>query len=311
MIYTVNGPMEKKVIGPTLSHEHLSWDHKDSLELYFYKIYDEEKVEHLYNKLLPIFKELYRLGCRTIAEASPPRGGQNLMLMQRLSKESQINIIPNTGMPFSKYIYEIHKNFDEKELAQRWIEDFNNGLDTINDIVIRPGQIKLLLGDEGNGRFTEVDKKILKAAIIASKETGMPIHCHLLKASTALEAIEVLDEEKFDYSKFLWAHACNEGNLDVIERAFSKGIWIGFDQIRPENYSKYCALIKEGLRRGYKDRILLSQDYDFYEEVTKSENNHPCTSFFTDFIKYCQESGISSDIIMEIITENPSNFFDI
>lgn len=310
MIYTVTGPIEKHELGVTLSHEHLAWDYIDSWILYFNKIYDEEKTEYLYNKLLPVFEKLYQLGCRTISEVSPPRGGQNLMLMQRISEKSGIKIIPNTGLPFKRYVYEIHKKFDERELAERWIQDFRNGLDTINDVVIRPGQIKLLLGDEGEGSLTKIDVKILKAAIIASKATGMPIHCHIFEAQKVEEAIDLLEQENFDCSKFLWAHVEEEGNFKVIERAFSKGIWLGFDQIRPENYSKSCAMIKEALKRGYKDRIILSQDYDFYEEVSKSENNLSYASFFTDFMEYCKENGPSPDIIMDIITKNPSEFFD-
>lgn len=311
MIYTVTGPMDKEALGPTLSHEHLAWDYIDSWVLYFDKVYDEEKVNRIYNKLLPVFKKLYQLGCRTIAEASPPRGGQNLLLMQRISEKSGIKIIANTGLPFKRYVYDIHKNFDEEELAQRWIEDFKNGLDTINDIVIRPGQIKLLLGNEGKGSLTKIDRKILRAAVIASKATGMPIHCHIFEAEKLEEAIDLLEEENFDCSKFLWAHTGKEGNFKVIERAFSKGIWLGFDQIRPENYSKFCSLIKEALKRGYKDRIILSQDCDFYDEILESENNHSCTSFFTDFMKYCEKNDLSTNIIMDIITKNPSNYFDI
>lgn len=311
MIYTVTGPIKKEDMGITLSHEHLVWDYMDSWMLYFEKKYDEGRVEHLYNKLLPIFEELYKLGCRTIVEASPPMGGQNLMLMYRLSMGSGIRIIANTGLPFKTYVYRVHKKFNEEELAQRWIEDFKNGLDTINDIVIRPGQIKLLLGDEGEGNLTTIDKKILKASIIASKATDMPIHCHLLKATAASEAIDLLEDESFDFSKFLWAHAGNEGNFEIMEKAFSKGAWLGFDQIRPENYSKSCSMFKEALRRGYNERIILSQDYEFYEEVSKSETNHPCTSFFTGFLEYCERNGISQNTIIDIITKNPSNFFSI
>lgn len=42
---------------------------------------------------------MHALGCETIVEASPPLGGQNLMLMQKLSKASGVNIIVNTGLP--------------------------------------------------------------------------------------------------------------------------------------------------------------------------------------------------------------------
>lgn len=79
------------------------------------------------------------------------------MLMQKLSKESGIKIIANTGLPFPKEVYEIHKAFDENELAEQWIKDYKNGLDTINGVVIKPGQIKILLGQDRKGRLTNID----------------------------------------------------------------------------------------------------------------------------------------------------------
>lgn len=147
--------------------------------------------------------------------------------------------------------------------------------------------------------------------MIASEETGMPIHCHSLEATTAEEIINVLENANFNGSKFLWAHAGLEGDFRVIDKAFSKGIWLGFDQVRPENYSKSCTILKEALEKGYKDRIILSQDYEFYDEVLRSEKNHPCASLLTDFIDFCKGKGLLEETIIDIVTKNPRDFFDI
>ena len=89
------------------------------------------------------------------------------------------------------------------------------------------------------------------------------------------------------------------------------GMWLGFDNIRPDNYTKHCDLIKKAVKAGYHGRILLSQDYDFYEEFTEKGNNHPCASIFTDFIPYCEGNGLSRDIILNMMTSNPAEFYDI
>ncbi|MTI67712.1 MAG: hypothetical protein FH753_14085 [Firmicutes bacterium] len=306
MINTVTGKVKKENLGVTLSHEHVIWDTDEEYahRLYFDKAYEEEKIKKQYKLLLPVFNKLYNSGCRAISETSPPIGGQNVKLMYKLSKESGVKIIPNTGWLFPKYVYRVH---NEKELAKRWIDDFNNGLDKINDNVIYPGHIKLLLDKETK----ETDIKMLKAAIIASKSTGMPIHCHILKAKEASKVLDLLSKEKFDFSKFLWAHAGLEEDKEVIKKAISKGVWLGFDMIKKVNYQKYYNLIKDALNEGYKDRILLSQDYDYYEEVINKGENNPLVSFFTDFIPYCNNKGISKDTIKNIITKNPSDFYDI
>lgn len=308
MIYTVTGPVRKEELGVTLSHEHIAWDSQADERLYFDRVYDEEKIEQLYGKLLPVFKTLYRQGCKAVAETSPPEGGQNLKLMQKLSKASGVKIIPNTGLFFSKNVYRIHKDNYEKELAARWIDDFENGLDTIDGVVIKPSHIKIFIS---RGELPEVEQKILGAAATASKATGLPVHCHINEALTANGVFDFLESIKYDYSKFLWAHASYEGNEETIRRAADMGMWLGFDNVRPSNHALYCDLIKKAMENRYHNRILLSQDYDFYEQLTEKGDAHPCASIFTDFIPYCEEHGLSRESILGMMTSNPAEFYNI
>lgn len=308
LINTVLGSIKKENIGMTLSHEHLKWEHIDSWEMYFNHQYNEKETTKAFEQLEPVLNAIKEQGIDTIVEASPPRGGQNLKLMQRLSQATGIHMIPNTGMAFKRHVYKIHQNFDINELSNQWIHDYNNGLDEINGVLIKPAQIKLLLGDAGEAPLDDIDQKILKAAMIASQATHMPIHCHLLKAASAQEAIKLLTDEHFDFSKFLWAHACREGNLKVMEEVYSKGGWLGFDQIRADNHDYYIDLIKEAIDRGFKDRLLLSMDYDFYEEVENNRQDN-LISFFNFYTKAIAQ-GVSQKDLQDILTINPGEFLD-
>ncbi|HYF74945.1 MAG TPA: hypothetical protein VD757_00040, partial [Candidatus Nitrosocosmicus sp.] len=232
MIYTATGPIRKEELGVTLSHEHIAWDSQADERVYFDRLYDEEKINRLYDKLLPVFQKLYQVGCRAVAEASPPEGEQNVKLMQRLSKATGVRIIPNTGLFFSKNVYRIHRENYEKQLASRWIEDFEKGLDIIEDVVIRPSHIKIFVS---RGKLPEVERKILEAAVVASKTTSIPVHCHIIEASSVNEVFDFLESINCDFSKFLWAHASYEVNEETIRRAADMGMWLGFDTIRAEN----------------------------------------------------------------------------
>ncbi len=309
MIYTVNGPIEKDQMGITLSHEHFKWETDSSYahKLYFDRDYDDEKTNINFELLIPVLKDLYANSCRTIVETSPPIGGQNIKLLRKLSLESGVNIIPCTGWNLSKYTQRIHSNNFAKELAFQWIKDFQEGLDTIDGINIKPGYIKLLLD---RGDFSTVDQEMVRAAVMASKETAMPIHCHILEAEMLYSVIDLLEEENLDLSKFLWAHASKEGDFDAINYGVDKGIWIGFDMIREGTYEKNFELISKAIKLGFEDKVLLSQDYDFYEQAVEHNNPQSCVSFFTKFIPYCYNYGMSENIIDKMITENPANFYD-
>ncbi|MDF2546677.1 MAG: phosphotriesterase [Anaerosolibacter sp.] len=309
MIYTVNGPILKEQMKPTLCHEHFKWENEENYanQLYFDREYDDEKIEEAYQKLLPVLQKLYTAGCRSIVEASPPLGGQNIKLLRKLSMASGINIIPCTGHSLPNYVHRIHRERYAEQLSDRWIKDFQHGLDTIDGVTIKPGHIKLLLM---RGELSEVDRELLRAAIMTNKQVGIPIHCHILEAALADEVMDLLEAEKANFDKFLWSHTLRDKNYDTIHRALDLGIWLGLDLIKANEYGENLGFIKEAIVDGFENQILLSQDYDFYDEVAAHGEHHPCAAFFTDFIPYCIAHGISPDTLDDIISKNPGEFYN-
>lgn len=310
MIFTVNGPIEKDQMGATLGHEHFKWEYDDGLvhQMYYDKVYEDEEIEKAYQVILPVLKDLYKASCRTIVEASPPIGGQNVKLLRKLSLASGINIIPSTGWNVFKQMYHVFTNDFAENMARKWIYDFEHGLDTIDGVVVRPGYIKLLLD---RGELSLVDQAMLIGGVKASKKTGMPIHCHILEAHMVYDVISLLEKENADFSKFLWAHADKEGDLEAIKVAASKGMWIGLDMIKDGTHEEEVKLLKQVIELGFKNQVLLSQDYDFYEEAIEKGDNHPCASFFEKFIPYCKNQGIADDVLEKILKNNPADFYDI
>jgi predicted metal-dependent phosphotriesterase family hydrolase len=152
---------------------------------------------------------------------------------------------------------------------------------------------------------------MVTAAVRASKETGMPIHCHIMEAKMVHEVIQVLDQERADFGKFLWAHADEESNLETVKLALEIGMWIGIDNIREKTSPEKYQLLNYVTSLGYSHKVLLSQDYDFYTEAKQSLQNHPCAVIFDEFIPYCMEQGIDKQEIIHMMTENPANFYDI
>lgn len=310
MVYTVNGPIDKEQLGITLEHEHFKWETNEEYanEMYFEKKYDDEDIKTSHEMILPVLKELYQLSCRAVVETSPPMGGQNVKLLKKLSMDSGIHIIPCTGHNVPSYMHDMFKDNFVSQVSRKWISDFEVGLDTIEGTIIRPGYIKLLLR---KGKLCSHDQDLLKAAVIANKKTGLPIHCHILEYDMVYDVIELLEKVNADFSKFLWAHADSEGHDETIKFAYDKGMWIGFDMIQVGTYDKKLKYIKQAIRNGQQNRILLSQDYEMHAEVVKNGKDHKCTSFFKEFIPYCEERGLSKNVILDIMTNNPAEFYDI
>ena len=310
MIYTVCGKIEPKEMGVTLGHEHFKWedDTDKALMRYAERITDSIEDTHSFEMIMPILEDVKRYGCQTIVETSPPIGGENMPLLYRLSKASGIHIIGNTGWNIEKTMFDPNDDSSVERLANRWISDFFEGMDTVDNHVIRPGFIKLLLD---RGKLSEVDKAMLHAAMIASEKTGMPIHCHILEAEMVYDVAAILDGFGFDFNRFLWAHVDKESDLEVIEFAIKKGMWLGIDQIRVGTEEERCKLLMDVIDRGASETVLLSQDYDFYEEAVADTVNHPCAYLFKRFMPYCIQQGMKQNQLESILRENPSRFYDI
>ncbi|QUH25216.1 TatD family hydrolase [Serpentinicella alkaliphila] len=310
MIYTVRGPIDKTQMGRTLSHEHLDWifDQNFASRMYFGKQYDEDYNQKIFDKVLPIISGLREAGCQTIVEASPPLGGQNLKLLYDLSFKTNINIIASTGINITKYAYHIFPEKFEEQLAKKWIQDFEEGLDVIDNVCIKPGHIKLLLE---RGGVNNVDKAMLKAAAIACKATGMSIHCHVLEAEHMPKVMKILEKMEVPPHKFVWAHADYESNREMILEVVKKGYWIGFDTIQAGKYEERKELIDHALEHNYSHQVILSEDYDFYAESKKKDGIERYCAFFNVFVPYCIENGIPQDVIESMIVDNPARFYDI
>lgn len=310
MIYTVRGPIDKSQMGKTLAHEHFNWifDEDFAGRMYFDKQYDESYNQKIFNKVLPLLDALSALGCKTIVEASPSLGGQNLKLLYDLSCKANVNIIPSTGMNITKYVHRIFQENFEVQLAKKWIKDFEEGLDVIENVCIKPGFIKLLID---RGGVNTVDKAMLKAAAIACKATEMPIHCHVFEAEHIHEVIAILEEMEVPPHKFVWAHADYEGHLETILKVVKKGYWVGFDTIREGTYEARKQLIEHAVASNYIHQVMLSEDNDFYDESNEEDGIEKYCAFFNVFIPFCIENGIPQDVMESIIIDNPARFYDI
>ncbi len=308
MIHTVRGPIEAHEMGMTLGHEHFKWEFDDTVthELYYNHNYDMTDLEADFKVLLPLMLQMKQSGVGTIVEASPPMGGQNVKLLHRLSEASGVQIVPCTGWNAFRHMHKLIGEAYADLLSRRWIEDFESGLDTVDGVCIRPGYIKILLE---KGGVSAHDRAMLTGAVKASRATGMPIHCHILEGQYLDAVLDHVFHLGLSPNKFLWAHADRESEVAVIANVIRRGIWVGIDMIKKENHLARRELVKSLLESGVENRMILSQDYDFYEEMKAQPEGHPCTSLVEAFLPLCLEGAIDAGSLKKMMCENPAAFY--
>lgn len=310
MINTVLGEISSDDLGITLMHEHILWDWDGAAEDYK-NHYDREEVV---KTMLPRLKELRKLGCRTLVEASTYGSGRDVEVLKECSAKSGLNIITNCGMwdggdLKGRLVPREIKNKEIDEIAAMWQSEFFEGIEGTR---IKPGFIKLALGDEGI--ITELQEKMLRAAVRVSLKTGLLIECHMGSSISAKRAVEIIEEEKLPMNRFVWVHIDWSGDYDTILKLGEKGIWLEIDALSfsPEPYEKQVKILKRLIEDNLLDQVLISQDAGcYYAGEVKDSKFNSYNNIFTKFIPICESQGISQEILEKIMTKNTARALNI
>jgi phosphotriesterase-related protein len=175
-IQTVCGPIDPAELGPALTHEHILVDFigADSVSP------DRYDPEEVYEVMLPYVEALREAGIRALFECTPNYLGRDPVLLRRLSQATGIHIITNTGLYKDRYLPAWAKELPAEEIARRWIEEAVEG---IGPERIKPGFIKIAANE---GDLNEIQRKILHAAALTSRATGLVIASHTTQGATAM-----------------------------------------------------------------------------------------------------------------------------
>ena len=122
-VITVTGEIRPDKLGTTLSHEHVLVDFTGA-ELHGNTNYDTDSA---FRVILPHVTEIFNLGVKTFVDCTPKYLGRNPLLLKRLSEETGMNFITNTGFygaMDNKYIPEPVLNMPAEAIAAFWIAEY-------------------------------------------------------------------------------------------------------------------------------------------------------------------------------------------
>jgi phosphotriesterase-related protein len=215
--------------------------------------YDRDEVFRI---ALPKLEELRRLGCRRLLECTPNFLGRDPELLARLSDAASLEIWSNTGLYGAgdhKFVPAFARSEPASQLAKRWIAETRE--------VWRPRFIKIGVN---RGPLDEIDRKLVRAAAITSRETGLTIASHTGDGAAAVEQLEIVTAERVSPAKFVWVHAQNERDHGLHEKIARAGAWVEFDGIGPKTVEYHLEYVGFLAAKGLLKRTLVSQDAGWY-----------------------------------------------
>ena len=304
-ITTVTGGISIKKMGKTLTHEHLLVDFigADSIS------YDRWNRDEVVKKVLPYLEEIRKLNYKTLVDCTPEFLGRDPVLLKTLSEKSGVQIITNTGYYTAmrgKYLPESAYSESAEEIASHWIDEAQNGIEGTG---IYPGFIKIAVE---RAPLKEINRKIVEAACIAHRETGLTIMSHTGPAVPAFEQIEILKKQSIDPSAFIWTHASDEKDFNKHLKAAKLGAFISFDKFKPQDAEHYVDFFLFMKKHAVLHRVLFSHDAGWYRP---GEPNGGKFRGFTDIENYLipalEEAGVAQYDIFQVFFKNPVEAFRI
>jgi len=313
-ILTVTGPIDAEEAGLTLSHEHLLVDFIGADSIGYHRWNRDSVAE----KVLPFLEELQQYGCRTFIECTPAFLGRDPLLLKSLSEKSSIYILTNTGYygaRDNKFVPGEMSDLSAREISAIWIDEFKNGIEGSG---IRPGFIKIAV--DPSEKLSDMHHKLVEAAILTHKETGMVIASHTGPEGPAFAQLDLLEEYKVPASAFIWVHA-QRGSTEANIEAARRGAWISLDNINGKrdvnpgsNYSTtwYLERLLRLKEEGLLKHVLLSHDAGWYRPGEPGGGEfRGYTDIFTTLIPALKEHGFTEDEIMQMMIHNSANAFAI
>lgn len=241
--------------GSVLVHEHILVDFTPAATFKPYR-YDRDEVVRAAR---PHLEAVRKLGCRRLQECTPNWLGRDPILLRTLADLTGVEIWTNTGLYAARdrqHLPDYAVQESAEQLARRFEREARQGVEGL-----KPRFIKI--GVNG-GPLHPLDRKIVEAAALAARETGLTIAAHTGDGKAAREELEVVTARKVPARQFVWVHAQSEKDQTVHEELARAGAWVEFDGVGPQSLDWHRRCVTHLGEKGLLGRVLVSHDAGWY-----------------------------------------------
>lgn len=261
-----------------------------------------------------------RAGGKTVVDATTIGIGRDPARLRRMAEETGLNIVMGAGY----YVGGTHspevRASTPEQLAENMLAELREGMDGTD---VRAGYI----GEIGISEvFDDSERRVLKGAAIAQKETSTAIQVHINPwTQNGLEAARILIDAGVSPDRICIDHIDMENRWDYITTLLNMGTYVEFDNFGKQSYIDRDArrpgydnfaqdtdrvlLLKRLIEAGYGDKILLSCDVCL-KTLLRTYGGWGYDHILVNVLPMMDEAGIAAKDIDKLLVTNPANFFD-
>lgn len=311
-INTVLGPIAPSDLGFTLMHEHIMVSASGLFDSYPDLLGQDRE-----QKAIDALKRAKAEGIDTIVDATTFDLGRNATLLERVSRESGVNIINVTGwwLDVPRFLSGVSAD----QMAREFIRDIEEGF---RGTSIKAGILKCAADFEGVTRDLEV---MTRAAARAQVHTGLPIMVHSYPTgNVARRQIEIFREEGVDLTRVKIDHSNDTTDIEYLQWILDQGCFLGLDRYPGRLVSPHMRTVtmKNLIDAGYADRLCPSHDCICLAVLKENPDGtmpaeHDFARHNLDQYLYIKrqvipdlmEMGVDDATIRTLFVENPHRFF--
>lgn len=307
-VRTLTGDVSPQSLGKTLIHEHLAVDWGEMLGRP--KILDFE-YDALRDKMVKALSDAHAYGISAMVECTPIGCGRYVDLFKEVASRSPVKIVCSTGFFHESWcpMHPIARAFDIDMMTEMFSREITEGM---GDTLIKAGIIKCATGE---GRVSDKEEQVLRAAARAHKQTGCPVITHTT-GGLGNAQLDIFQSEGVTPNEIIISHVgCEKDNwLPYSESLLQRGANISFDRIGEPTFGNdehWIRLIQNAIARGYLRQIMMSHDSAVlvhgYNEIVNPgvELSGDFTYISRTFIPKLQQAGVSDQQLSVMLEENP------
>lgn len=327
---SVLGPVDPGLLGPTLMHEHVLWDitppslralndpgPEITLKNAWAMNYGELNVPrnlalHDVAVAMEEVEAMRAAGGRTIVELSCGGLDPDPNGLVRIAQGTGVTLVMGCGHYVNDYQDPRNKDRTVESFAAEMIDQIFEGAWGTD---VRAGMI----GEIGcQAPWTDQEKRVMKGAIVAQRETGAAINVHPGRhPDQPQEVADFLIREGADLSRVVISHI-DRTIFDVprLLKLADTGVTLEFDLFGQENsYYKHSdidmpndavrlRLIRSLIDAGHIERVVISHDICYRTRLT-TFGGHGYGHIFRNVVPMMRRRGYGEGEVEAILVDNP------
>jgi phosphotriesterase-related protein len=295
-LYTTLGKFTADQLGMILPHEHVFVDLRTPDQ----PGYAEANEAEVLALMVPEIEAIKALGVTALVECSTGGVGRRADMDIAVSRATNFPIVVPTGNYREPWIPDWVRDASETELGDWMLTELTEGMDETG---VPAGWIKISAGDDG---ITDLEARILRAAVRASVQTGALIGSHTIRGRVVMDQLDIIAAEGGSLDRFVSIHTHAEPDFGLHKAIAARGAWIEYDNIGAVDVAESADIIERALAANLGPQLLISHDRGWFDPALPGGGTpKPYTVLSTELIPLLQSRGLSDETLVLLTRTNP------